>query len=85
MNDWTKEDIQKFGFIYEPDVTKCKFLKLRLGIPEIFTEDYKLKIAEQIPYIYVNQIKETPNPYEGNPNFLADPKIVVAGHTKIYD
>ena len=82
MFPWTKEDIRRFGFVYESDITKCKSIKLKLSVPEIITEDYKLKIASQIPYIYVNEVKETLNPYEGNSNFLSDPRIIVTGHTK---
>ena len=83
MIPWNKEDIERFGFIYEPDITKCKSLKLKLSVPEIITDDYKLKIVEQIPYVYINQVKETINPYEGDSNFMADPRIIVVGHTMI--
>ena len=81
---FTKEDIEKYGFIYEPDITKCQSLKLKLCVPESGTmdEDYKTEVANQIPYQYVHQVIESPNPYEGDPNFLADSKVIVVGHTK---
>ncbi len=80
----TKEEIEKYGFIYEPDITKCKSRKLRLYVPkqELIDEEYKKEVANQIPYQYVHQVIETPNPYEGDPNFLADPKVLVKGHTQ---
>jgi hypothetical protein len=79
----TKEEIQKFGFTYEPDVTKCKTRKLRMYIPkpELMDEDWKTEVANQIPYQFVHRVWETPNPYAGDPNFLADPKVLVTGHT----
>jgi hypothetical protein len=79
----TKEEIQKFGFTYEPDATKCKTRKLKtyFPAPELQNEDWKAAIAEDIPYQYVHEVKETPNPYEGDPNFLANPKVLVVGHT----
>lgn len=79
----TKDEIEKFGFIYEPDENKCKSRKLKLYVPssEMIDEGYKLEIANQIPYKYVHKVVETPNPYEGDPNFLTDPKVLVIGHT----
>jgi hypothetical protein len=83
MDLLTREEIEKFGLTYEPDATKCKMRKLRLYVPapEMIDEFYKEEIAKQIPYQYVHQVKETTNPYAGNPNFLADPKVLVVGHT----
>lgn len=85
MNLLTKEEIEKFGFTYEPDITKCKSRKLRLYVPkpEMINEWFKGEIAKQIPYQCVHQVKETDNPYEGDPNFFADPKVIVVGHTYI--
>ena len=79
----TKEEIQKFGFTYEPDATKCKTRKLKLYVPKVIDDDYKDEVAKEIPYEYVHEVKETSNPYEGDPNFLADPKVLVVGHTDI--
>lgn len=83
MDLLTKEEIERFGFTYEPDATKCKSRKLRLYVPakELINDEYKAEIANQIPYQYVHKVIETPNPYEGDPNFLADPKVLVTGHT----
>ena len=82
MDLLTKEEIQKFGFTYEPDATKCKTRKLRLYVPKVIDDDYKDEVANEIPYQYVHRVWETPNIYEGNPNYLADPKVLVTGHTK---
>jgi hypothetical protein len=80
----TKEEIQKFGFTYEPDATKCKTRKLRTYVPkpELMDEEWKAAVAKEIPYQYVHQVWETPNPYEGNPNYLTDPRVLVTGHTE---
>ena len=85
MNLFTKKDIKRFGFIYEPDKTKCKSLKLRLYVPklEMIDEDYKKEIAKQIPYKYVHLVIKSPNPYEDDPDFLADPRVLVIGHGQI--
>jgi len=80
---WTRKDIENYGFVYEPDVSKCKTLKLRLYVPVEIDDFFKQEIAKQIPYKYVHQVWETPNPYEGDPNFLADPKVLVTGHGNI--
>lgn len=79
-----REEIEKFGFIYEPDKAKCKSLKLKLPVPSdnLINDEYKAKIISQIPFVYVHEVKKTENPYEGNPNFLADPKVLVVGHTR---
>lgn len=83
MDLLTKEEIEKAGFIYEPDASKCKTRKLRLYVPapEGIDDDYKKEIIEQICYKHVHKVWETPNPYEGDPNFLADPRVLVTGHT----
>ena len=83
MELFTKEEIEKYGFIYEPDVTKCKSLKLKSYIPkpEMIDEAYKVEVAKEIPFKHVHRVKETTNPYEGDPHFLADPKWIVVGHT----
>lgn len=80
----TKEEIEKSGFVYEPDRTKCKSLKLKLPVPNdnLINDEYKAEIISQIPFVYVHEVKKTENPYEGNPNFLADPRILVVGHTR---
>ena len=79
----TKEEIESYGFIYEPDATKCKSRKLHLYVPsnEMINDDYKLEIAKQITFKYVNRVYKAPNPYEGDPDFLSDPKVIVSGHT----
>lgn len=79
----TREEIEKAGFIYEPDREKCKARKLRLYVPmpELMDEEYKKEIVNQIPFQFVHEVRETPNLYEGDPNFLADPKVLVIGHT----
>lgn len=80
----TKEEIEKAGFAYEPDKTKCKSVKLKLSVPsdDLINDEYKAEIISQIPFAYVHEVKKTENPYEGNPNFLADPRILVVGHTR---
>ena len=81
MDLLTKEEIQKFGFIYEPDATKCKSRKLKLHVPEVIDDDYKNEVANQITYQYVHQVKASENIYEGNPNYLVDTRVIVVGHT----
>lgn len=80
----TRDEIEKFGFIYESDKMKCKSLKLKLSVPsdDLINDEYKAKLISQIPFAYVHEVKKTENPYEGNPNFLADPKVLVVGHTR---
>jgi hypothetical protein len=84
MNVLNKEEIERFGFIYEPDKSKCRSCKLKLRLPEseYFNEWFKESIAGEIPFVYVHLVKETENPYAEDPNFLADPKIMVIGHTR---
>jgi hypothetical protein len=82
-----KKEIENAGFIYEPDRSKCKSLKLNIHVPkdDLVNDEFKQQIVKEIPFVYVHQVTETPNPYEGNPDFLADPKVLVIGHTrKIY-
>jgi len=76
----TKEEIEKLGFIYESDETKCKTIKLALHVPRVMYDEFYPELVKQTPFKYVNQITETPNPYEGNFNFCADPKMLVTGH-----
>jgi len=76
------EEIKEFGFTYEPDITKCKSLKLKMSVPELIDDECKTEIVKQIPFQYVHEVKETLNPYKDDPNFLADPKIIVVGHTR---
>ena len=59
---FTKEEIEKYGFIYEPDVTKCKTMKTGLhykcnyykdGVftdptPPVLTDEWKEGTAEVI-------------------------------------
>lgn len=78
----TREEIEKAGFIYEPDRAKCKSIKLKLSVPgdALINDEYKAEIISQIPFVYVHEVKKTENPYEGNPNFLTDPRVLVIGH-----
>lgn len=80
----TREEIEKAGFVYEPNKTKCKSFKLKLYVPcdSWINDEYKAEIISQIPFVYVHRVKKTENPYEGDPNFLADPKVLVIGHTR---
>ena len=80
---FTKEEIEEAGFIYEPDRSKCKSMKLKLCIPhdELINSFFKAEIVKEIPYVYVHKIVETDNPYDTDPNFLADPKVLIVGHT----
>lgn len=80
----TREEFEKAGFVYEPDRTKCKAYKLRLSVParEMINDEYKSEMISQIPFVYVREVKETENPYEGDPHFLADQKVLVIGHTR---
>lgn len=62
MELFTKEEIEKYGFIYEPDETKCKTTKTgphyccnyykdgKLTNPErpVLTEEWKARAAETI-------------------------------------
>ena len=79
----TREEFEKHGFIYEPDKTKCKSRKLKMSIPpvEMIDEDYKMKIVDQIPYKYLYEVIQTPNPYENSTGFFSDPRVLVTGHT----
>lgn len=79
----TREEFEKHGFIYEPDVTKCKTRKLKLYVPaeEMINDEYRMEIVNQLPYQYIHEVIETPNPYAGNPDYCCDPKVLVRGHT----
>lgn len=78
----TKKEIEKFGFKYEPDASKCKAYKLKLYVPQVVDDFFKKAIADEIMFEYVNEVIESPNPYAGDPHFLSDPKVIVRGHTK---
>jgi hypothetical protein len=44
----TKEEFEKFGFVYEPDLSKCKSRKLRHYIPQVIDDFFKEEIVEEI-------------------------------------
>lgn len=79
---FTREDIERFGFIYEPDKDKCKSHKLRWCVPRVIDEEFKKSIVDDVVFTHIHEVKKTENPYEGDPNFLADPKVLVIGHTR---
>ena len=80
----TKEEIEKAGFFYESNKSVCKSLKLKLYVPkdELVNDEFKKSIIDEIPFIFVHKVTETPNVYPDDPNFLADPKVLVIGHTR---
>ena len=80
---FTKEEIESYGFIYEPDRDKCKSRKLRHYIPEKVSDWFKQEVVDEIKesgWKYIHQIKETENPYEGDPDFCCDSRVLVVGH-----
>lgn len=83
MDFLTKEEIEKFGFTYESDATKCKTRKLRTYVPkpEMMDKAWIAEVVSQIPYQFVHRVWETPNPYAGDPGWCCDPKVLVTGHT----
>ncbi len=80
----TKEEMEKFGLVYEPDRSKCKSRKLRHYIPKIVDDMFKEEIIKEIKesgWKYIHKVIESPNPYESDPNFIADPKPIIVGHS----
>lgn len=77
---FTKEDIQKYGFIYEPDTSKCKLRKLRF--PSCETEEDKAEISKEIFFKYVNSVFiDTYQPLIPPDHY--DYRVMVRGHGQI--
>lgn len=81
----SREEFERNGFIYEPDRNKCETWKLRLYVPdeEWRDEEYKKILISELPCKYIHRVWITPNPYEGDPNFFANYRVLVTGHTPI--
>jgi len=77
---FTKSDIERFGFKYEPDPSKCKTRKLRFMVCE--TEEDKSEIAKDILWKYVHSVFiDTYQPFTLPTHY--DHRVMIMGHGQI--
>jgi hypothetical protein len=74
---FTRQDIEKFGFIYEPDASKCKTIRIKS-----WPNESKQEIARNIYTKYVNSVfvNESIQPITGG---HWDTKVMIKGHGNI--
>lgn len=76
---WTRRDIESYGFIYEPDPSKCVTYKVAVGA---YNENDKKMIAQKIWIKYVHSVFiHTEQPF--TPPTHYDHRVMVRGHTNI--